>query len=90
MPDSTPNGRVTLAVLQNDILHLTRQVERWHDEDREWRNREAKRLETLERCIDDLDQRVTRNEERIKQSTGALGILNVILASLAAAIGWSR
>ena len=88
MPD-TPEGRVTLAILQNDIHHLTRQVERWHNEDQKWRAEEAKRLTRLEECMDELYQRVTRNEERLKATTGVLGVLQVILASIAAAIGVS-
>lgn len=89
MPDSTPNGRVTLAVLQNDILHLTRQVERWYDEEQAWRAQESKRLQRLEECMDELYQRVARNEERLKATTGVLGALQVILAAIAAAIGVS-
>lgn len=78
-PD-TDNGRVTLAIVQRDILHLTQLVERWHDEDRT-------RLERLERCLEGIEARVTRNEERIGQTRSFLGILNVILAAVAATIG---
>ena len=73
------NQRVTLAVLQNDLKHMQAELER--------------RFDTLETKLDgvcdktdDLGDRVTRNEERIKQTTGFLAILSLIFSTIAGGI----
>ena len=76
---STDNSRVTLAVLDTKLVHLQKDFEAFRVEVREWRKES-----------DDLGNRVTRNEEKLRTTTGVLGALQLVLAAVAAWIGVQR
>ena len=96
MADATrdANGRVTMAVLGTQLGHLSDDFTDFREEIRAWRKESEQasqaRRETCQRCIDELDRRVTRNEERLKQATGVLGAMQLVAAAVAAWIGVSR
>ena len=74
------NGRVTLAVLKNDIQHMREEMQRRFD------NLESKLDDVCDKA-DSLGDRVTRNEEKIKQTTGFLAILSLIFSTIAGGVG---
>ena len=78
-PDSS-NGRVTLAVLGSRLDGMETEMARRFDKLEE-------KLDQVCNHTNDLDQRVTRNEERIKQNAGFLATLSIISSTIAGAIG---
>lgn len=85
MPD-TDNGRVTLAVIQNDILHLTNLLEDHIASDNKRADDREERLRCLEQVrIPAIENRVSRVEEK----QGALAVGQGIFTTIAAVIaGW--
>ena len=93
-PPDTDDGRVTLAVLKNELGHLAREIAQlrqeikdWQVDERTWRNECTARVGLVEADVDDLRQRATRTEERLRTTTGALAALQFISATIAAAFG---
>jgi len=83
MADTTggaDNNRVTLAIVQNDIRYMKATMDRRFDA-------LEHKVDILCESKDELAERVTRNEERLKQTTGFLALFSVIGNAIAAGIG---
>ncbi len=77
---SNDNGRITLAVIQRDILHLTKLLEA--------------HIGVADRCHNDHENRLReiedwkpRVEEKQRTSTGLLAAFSVLLTAISAGIG---
>jgi DNA-binding transcriptional MerR regulator len=81
---TTSNGRVTLAVVQNEIRHLCEKQDTWHEEIRD----------ALAEMKRDLRERTDDHESRIRTLEGAdkqgvwrdIGAL--VAAVVAGVVGW--
>ena len=84
--------------LREDMVSMCEEVRGWRQEDRasvvalrsevlQWRKEDYAERQRLADEVHNLDGRVTRNEERIKSTTGGLAVLNVIVGTIAAALG---
>ena len=90
-PQDNGNHRVTNAVLQNEIKHLTAEVKAMCEKmDRRMTNlEELLHVETSDlraRCQDNATN-VARLEERQRATTGILSVLTFVFSSIAATIG---
>lgn len=56
MAPETDDGKVTLAILRNDLLHLTRLVERWCEESEQERGMLAQRIDKHEERLVKLER----------------------------------
>lgn len=88
--DTAANHRVTSAILATKIDHLQADLAALRAELVEWRREDKTEHDRFRECVDRLDSRVTRNEERLRTTTGGLALLQVILAAIAGWIGVSR
>ena len=78
MPD-TPEGRVTLAIIQRDILHLTGLLETHIESDKE-----------RDKRIDKLDERMACIEPTVKTMRKVLEIaLYIIVVMAIGGIAWA-
>ena len=89
MADASGNNRVTLAIVQNDIRHLTHEVTRRFDEAEQKREAAAKQQDEIVNRLDQIGERVTRNEERIGTVTkGLVAFQAFIGAAVAGVMAW--
>lgn len=92
MPD-TPEGRITLAVIQADIRHLTALLEGHIRDDNDRRTDHETRIRRIEnnalpevrQQINVIEDRVIRVEERQGVLATGQGIFTIIAATIA---GW--
>jgi len=84
------NHRVTSAVLATKLDHMAADVAALRSDFAEFRREDKAEHERLRECVDKNDSRITRNEERLKLTTGALGVLQLISATIAGWVGVSR
>ena len=75
-PD-TANGRVTLAVVQNDVKHLTAEVQAWRAETRDTLREIQDQVESNTRAITILDESCLRINA-IKMSAIIGGVVVVV------------
>ncbi len=92
MPE-TPEGRVTLAVIQSDIRHLTALLEGHIREDNERRLDHESRIRCIEtRSLPEVKQQLNAVEDRVirvEERQGVLATGQAVFTAVAAAIaGW--
>jgi len=78
MPD-TDNGRVTMAILQNDIQHLSETMQRRFVE-------VLKELAEVKECSKDNEMRIREVERKQDKMEGRSNVQDVVLA-VATAVG---
>jgi len=78
MPDSN-NGRVTMAILQNDIQHLSETMQRRFVE-------VLKELAEVKECSKDNEMRIREVERKQDKMEGRSNVQDVVLA-VATAVG---
>ena len=86
-PPSNGNNRVTNAVLQNEMKHLRGDFDAFRAEWREWCKAHGETHLSSDRERKQMDNRITRNEERLTFSNRLLGAVSVIGNIIAGTVG---
>ncbi len=81
------NQRATIAVAVNEIAHLRDDVLAFRDESREWRKVHDEQCRLDRERIAALEMRASVHEERMRQTTGVLAALQVVIGAVAAWLG---
>ena len=86
------NGRVTLAVLQNDLMHLVAQIEFLRGDFQAFCSRMAQWQDKTEVTAQSREIRIDRLENRVKLVFWVLGVVStvvvaLVIAGLKAALG---
>ena len=93
MSDDLPTGtsgnnhRVTNAVLQNEMKHLRSEFDAFRAEWRDWCKGHDNKHQGADAERKAMDNRITRNEERLTFSNRLLGAVSVIGNVIAGTVG---